>query len=195
MAESRSNGAATILAGIATLLVVVGVGTGVYALVGALLGNDEVAVHQTVAGDHVERLPASVLPPSSVDVTIRIRDASREQRLLAAGRDAVVIVPLVTIMWLARGLFRSVPDGDPFTAVNVRRLRGIGFLCLLGLPAVSLLTTAFEDALAATTSTGTILDTPFGISEAGPLVGLGVFALAEVFARGVRLRDDVEGTI
>jgi len=45
MAESRSTGAATILAGIATLLVVVGVGTGVYALVGALLGNDEVAVH------------------------------------------------------------------------------------------------------------------------------------------------------
>jgi len=57
MAESRSTGAATILAGIATLLVVVGVGTGVYALVGALLGNDEVAVHQTVAGDHVERHP------------------------------------------------------------------------------------------------------------------------------------------
>lgn len=196
MAETRSTGATNLLTGLATLLLIVGVAFAVFILGGALLGigNHDIAVHQSVRADHVERLPPDVLPPSSVPVTIRLRDASHRQLLLAAGRDAGPIVVTVAIVWLARGLLRSVRDGDPFTDRNVWRLRGIGFLFLFGLPAVALLNPVFEAALARSSPAGE-LGTSFSIPATGPLVGLGVFVLAEIFARGVGLRLDVEGTV
>ncbi|MBA2610163.1 MAG: hypothetical protein H0U92_14595 [Actinobacteria bacterium] len=39
------------------------------------------------------------------------------------------------------------------------------------------------------------LSTSDNISFAGPLVSIAVFALAELFSQGVRLRQDVEGPV
>jgi hypothetical protein len=102
------------------------------------------------------------------------------------------------VLWLLRGLARSVRHGDPFSAANVRRLRRLGLLFLLGYPVMVLVTRLLQDWLVTTLPVlplggiGTTLDV---ISPIALLAGLVMFLLAEVFAHGLRLREDVEGTI
>jgi hypothetical protein len=90
--------------------------------------------------------------------------------------------------------------GDPFGAANVRRLRGIGFVLIVGAPVVELinygLRTALYNDLPATGSPALDIGAPgFSLPAGALLGGLGAFVLAEVFAYGVRLREDVDGTV
>lgn len=136
-----------------------------------------------------------MIVPATVPVTIRIRDADTRQLALSLGRDAAPMVLIVAFLWLLRNLLRSVVDGDPFTAANVRRLRTMGMLLAVGVPLGSVASNMFEQGLASTAPAAADLGSVFSLSFGGPLAGLGLFVLAEVFARGVRLRDDVEGTV
>jgi hypothetical protein len=79
-------------------------------------------------------------------------------------------------------------------AANVRRLRIIGFILAVGVPVTGYVTQLIDGALAAGSTVGE-LGQSYTLSGNGPLAGLGVFVLAEVFAHGVRLREDVEGTV
>lgn len=186
------------LTALSTLLLVVSIGFGVFLLVGAVAGfgpsGDEVAVHTQVDAEHVVDLPEGAVSPDDVEVTVRVRDASQEQHRWAAARDLVPGVLVVVAVWLLRGLLRSVRDGDPFTERNVRRLRALALVVLIGVPLAVFLSSIFAGELA--TSTG--LDSP-GTQLTLPgnafLGGLATLVLAEVFAAGVRLRDDLEGTI
>jgi hypothetical protein len=68
---------------------------------------------------------------------------------------------------------------------------------LLGWPLVAYLTMALKEFLAMTWAspadpTGGVFAPPLG---GALLFGLAVLVLAEVFAHGLRLREDVEGTI
>jgi hypothetical protein len=156
-------------------------------------GRDDIAVHQQIDGTHLRDLPRHVIRPETVDVTSKLTDASRRDKWLVAGRDLLPILLTLAFAFLARWVLLSVRDGDPFTERNVARLRGIGFLCLVGLPVLSIATSMFNSALAS--SLGNDLSTSTDISFTGPFISIGVFALAELFAQGVRLRQDVEGTV
>ena len=93
-----------------------------------------------------------------------------------------------------RGLLKSVRDGEPFTARNLVRLRALGVVILLGVPLATFLSSicASEAAdSAGLAGTGARLSIPGGAFVAGLLA----FVLAEVFAAGLRLRDDLEGTV
>ncbi|HET6749674.1 MAG TPA: DUF2975 domain-containing protein [Actinomycetes bacterium] len=102
---------------------------------------------------------------------------------------------VVAALWQLWGLLRSARRGDPFTIANVWRLRQFGWLLLLGWPLVAYLTMALKEWLASSlpaNETGGLFAPPIG----GALVfGLAVLVLAEVFAHGLRLREDVEGTV
>ncbi|MCA1690981.1 MAG: DUF2975 domain-containing protein [Actinobacteria bacterium] len=132
--------------------------------------------------------------PETVPVTVRIEDARPNQVFVALGRDLIAVSLVVVMLWLLRLLSRSVRDGDPFTAANVRRLRAIGFLLVVGAPIATLASRACDQWLASTSTVGE-LGSGFTLPGAGPVAGLGVFVLAEVFAHGARLRADVEGTV
>lgn len=190
---SRSTAFATNLA--ALLLVLAGA-FGVFLIGKAVFGGpQEVVAHQEVRPAQLASLPPSVVRPSTVPVTIRIRDASSQQLFLSTARDLIVVVLFVAVLWLVRRLLLSVRDGDPFTNANVRRLRTLGFLLLVGLPLGGILTRYLEAGLAASSPVGE-LGTALRLDPGpGPIVALGVFVLAEVFAHGARLRDDVEGTV
>ncbi|MGI8686433.1 MAG: DUF2975 domain-containing protein [Acidimicrobiales bacterium] len=163
---------------------------------GALRGGREVAVHQDAPTDSLASLPHDVVVPQRVPVTVRIREADTKQLALSLGRDATPMILAVAFLCLLRNLLRSVREGDPFTAANVRRLRTMGTLLAFGVPFGSVTTNIFEQALASTTSVAADLGSAaFSLSLGGPLAGLGLFVLAEVFARGVRMRDDIEGTV
>jgi hypothetical protein len=182
----------------ATLLLLAGIAFGVFlvgsALDGAIRGGHELTVHQEVNADEVTALPATVDRPQWVPVTVHIKDARPNQIFVSLGRDLVAVTLVVALLWLLRLLLRSVRDGDPFTAANVRRLRAIGFLLAVGAPIANLMMYASDQWLASTSTAGE-LGSSWAVPGAGPVASLGVFVLAEVFAHGARLRADVEGTV
>ncbi len=193
--SSRSATFATNLATVALVLAAaVAIGLVATGILGSIRGGRDVAVHQEVALEAVPTLPQTVLRPQLVDVTIKIDDAGPNQLLLATVRDLGPVVLAIALLWLVRGLLQSVRHGDPFTPKNVQRLRGVGFVLLVGFPIVSVVGSLLQQALARTTPSGE-LGTAFSVPAGGPLAGLGVFILAEVFAHGVRLREDLEGTV
>lgn len=199
MANQRASGPTNLATNLVTLLLVLACVFTLYlvgaAIIGALNGGRDVAVHQEVSYDRLGSLPPSVLHSQSAPVTIRIRDADTGQLLGATARDLVVVALGLSILWLVRRLLLSVREGDPFTTANVRRLRAIGFLLVIGFPIGGVIVQFLEGWLASGSSVGE-LGTTFLPDVSGPLVaGLGVFTLAEVFAHGARLREDVEGTV
>jgi hypothetical protein len=102
------------------------------------------------------------------------------------------------VLWLLRGLARSVRQGDPFDADNVRRLRGIGSVLVFGGLLVEILNASLRAQLWDSLPPGGYGDIGtegFGLPGNMLLAGLGAFILAEVFAHGLRMREDLEGTV
>ena len=119
------------LVGLSTLLLGLTIAFGAFLVGGAVAGfgpgGDEVAVHSRVDVERLAELPEDVVRPDTVDVTIRVRDASEKQIRLAAARDLAPGIVVGVGGVAAAGAPRlSVRDGDPFTARNVRRLRRDG---------------------------------------------------------------------
>ena len=88
--------------------------------------------------------------------------------------------------------------GNPFAPVNVRRLRGIGALLGVGSLVLAFVEMSLRQALyhrLPTPPFGNLVTEGLSIHGNAFIAGLGVFVLAEVFAHGVRLREDVEATI
>jgi hypothetical protein len=171
---------------------------GAFLVISAALGfgadGHEVGVHTQVPGSRLTGLPAQALTPDHIDVIVRVADATSAQIRWVAARDLAPGALIVIALWLLRRLLVSVRDGDPFTEGNVRRLRALGLLILAGVPIASLIASWCASELAATAhlpSAGVALSMPGGVVVGG----LGAFVLAEVFAAGVRLRDDLEGTV
>lgn len=198
MAGQRPSRAVTVATNLSTILLVLAslvsllmIGS---AIAGALRGGRDIGVHQEVDAERLRSLPDEVIVPDTVPVTVRIEDASVRQSLLDVARSVGPIVLVLTLLWLARALLLSVRDGDPFMAANVRRLRIIGFLLAVGVPIMQYVTQLLDGALAASSAVGE-LGNSYALPGNAPLAGLGVFVLAEVFAHGVRLREDIEGTV
>ena len=136
-------------------------------------------------------------PTTNIPITVTIDHANPTQLFL---RLAITLLPgllIIALLWQLWGLLRAARHGDPFTTANVRRLRQFGWLLLLGWPLVAYLTMALKEFLAMTWASPTdqtegLFAPPIG----GALIfGLAVLVLAEVFAHGLRLREDVDGTI
>ena len=187
-----------ILTAIVTLLLGASIAFGIFLLVGLIAGigpsGHEVVVHTQVDATRVIDLPSGTIRPDHFDVVVRVRHATREQLGWAAGRDLVPGVVFVAALWLVRSLLRSVRDRDPFTEMNVRRLRVLALVVLIGVPVAIFVSSIFAGALARSAglhSSGTQIT----ISGPALLGGLALFVLAEVFAAGVRMRDDLEGTV
>jgi hypothetical protein len=164
----------------------------------SILYGDTLRVPLEISPDDLRRLPAGLTLNSWPAVSVEIHNPTTQQMLLLSAKDLGPLVLIITGLVLLRGFMRSVRDGDPFGAANVRRLRGIGFVLVLGAPLVELLNYALRQVLFSDLPTyaSVNLGMPgYELPGAALLGGLGAFILAEVFAYGVRLREDVEGTI
>ena len=165
-------------------------------VVGAVRGDHTITLDRVVAPEDLSALPANVKPTNNVvPVTVTIEDARPGQLFLRLAINLFLGLLIVAALWQLWGLLRSARQGDPFTTANVWRLRQFGWLLLLGWPLVAYVTMALKEALAATlpaNHTGGLFAPPVGLAL---LFGLAALILAEVFAHGLRLREDVEGTI
>jgi DUF2975 family protein len=163
-----------------------------------LLGGRTLPVHAELPREQVRSLPRGVHLTHDPQVTLEVKDPSAAQLLLSTGTTLGPFVLLVAALWLLRGLARSVREGDPFGRPNVQRLRSLGFLLVVGAPVVEVVNYALRLSLANTLPPNAFGDVGFPgfrVPFVLLLAGLGAFILAEVFAHGVRLREDVEGTV
>ena len=143
--------------------------------------------------DALVRPPAGVTGPLSGTVLVRDPGASDY------GWDLLpLLLTLVVAMsaaFLLLGLARGLRDGDPFTTVNARRLTSLAVLVTVGGLSLQMLHDISQEALLAAALPDQELVPAFEVSFWPAPVGMLIFFLAEVFARGARLRDDVEGLV
>ena len=154
----------------------------------------------------VEDVP---LPPETfeerggpVTVSVDVHDPSTMQRVIAAVPVLVWWALVAVVLWLLRRVVRTAAKGDPFQRTNVTTLRWLGAIFLLGFPLATFVERLFAEwFFSADVWTGGPLP-PGGVATEGPLLSgpailaaVSVFALAEVFAYGARLREDVDATI
>jgi hypothetical protein len=167
--------------------------------IGAARGGDvpvgSLTVAATVPPDRVGPLPEGIEVHEDARIDAEVVDPTATQLLLATGTMIGPLVLLTAALWLLRGLARSVREGEPFGDANVRRLRTLGFLLVLGAPVVGIVNWSLRLALGNTAPLSDLSTQGLYVQAAPFLAGLGAFVLAEVFAHGARLREDVEATI
>lgn len=122
-------------------------------------------------------------------------DPSPAQRVIWLLSELVgpLLASVIVILLLLVAV--SARRGDPFTRANTARLRAIAALVMVGGTAVSFLSSVVSMWLVAESPAGRIVTPSVSITLLPLLVGLLVLALAEVWNRGVALREDTEGLV
>jgi hypothetical protein len=122
---------------------------------------------------------------------------SSELQPMMTGMRAIAVLGLVAIpldyavLRRLLAIVETVRNGDPFIALNARRLQVIAWV-LLALQLLSLAVGAIASAIA----TGAHpLHVDAGFSASGWLAVVLTFVLARVFAEGALMRQDLEGTV
>ena len=131
---------------------------------------------------------------ASYDVTLA--DPTVGQRLLDLAPGVLAVGLVATGCALILAVMRSIAAGDPFIAGNVRRMRQLAALLLVGPFVTFFLSMSAHGALLGDVNVGSLpftahLDIPWAWFIAGMVVAL----LAEAFKAGSGLRDDVDGLV
>lgn len=195
--------AATVAHRLTTLLLVLSIIFGVYMTVDALRGGPRDVLFDASTALDEKRLPKDLLPTSEQRTGFQVVRPSTRQRRLAYAAAMLPLLLWTTVLWQVRSIARSVRDGDPFGHKNVRRLRIIGILLIVGGLAVDYGGKAVQDAIAdpylrppsAPVSMPGLRPADHDLPDMPLMGGLIAFVLAQVFAHGVQLREDVEATI
>ena len=194
--------AATVAHRLTTVLLVLSLVYVVALTVEAIAGTRDDVMFEATAPVDDDLLPKGVYETSDQRTGFAITSPTNREQRLAFAIDLLALLLWIAVLWFMRGIVRSVRNGDPFTGPNVRRLRAIAALLIVGVLAAQFGQTALQDELLEPYSRARdALDKPGlrppdrDFPEFALLCGLGLFVLAQVFAHGVRLRDDVAATI
>jgi hypothetical protein len=120
-----------------------------------------------------------------------------EAERVIVGLHAIAVIGLAAIplnyavLKRLLAIVETVREGDPFVAANAHRLQAIAW-ALLAVQLLSLVIGAIAEAVSTPTHP---LDIDAGFSISGWLAVLLTFVLARVFAKGTRMREDLEGTV
>lgn len=130
------------------------------------------------------------------EITWTLQDPTFAQRLLAGLPMLVLLVCGLGIAWALWQLLNAADRGEPFTHATVRSSRWLAALVLAAalLYPTSLIVTHF--ALVTQIRENPEVLMVFSGADFLPIVaGMLLVALTEVYARGLALRDDVEGLV
>jgi hypothetical protein len=141
-------------------------------------------------------LTATIVAEQWTMTALGIAPSSEIRRLIVPLR-AIAVLGLVAIP-LYDAVFRrlvaivdTVGRGDPFVAVNARRLQAIAW-ALVALQSLSLLIGGIARAIS---TPAFPMHVDAGFSVGGWLAVLLTFVVARVFAEGTGMREDLEGTV
>jgi hypothetical protein len=137
--------------------------------------------------------PAELSEPFTGQLTL-VNPSTGERLLYIVGGSALPLVALAVILYLLR-IVRTLRRGDPFVPENARRLTAIALLIAAGGTLGDLLNNIAIGSLAQGSAAADIVALVYHVSFLPLAIGLVVAFLAEVFRRGTRLREDVEGLV
>jgi hypothetical protein len=169
-------------------------------VIGAAQGGYRLSVPVSAVESDIE-LPAGFEVAGPVPLQAVIEDPSLAQLALASGPQLLWWAGVVAILRLLQRLGQSVRKGDPFHASNIRRLRQLGILFLVGYPLATmidgfLINWFFSSPVWPEGRPFPAIIIEFQVLSATALLaGVGLLVLAGVFAHGVRLREDVDATV
>ena len=157
-------------------------------------GDADWHVEVNVPRAGLSSLPENARLADTVPVEVDLNEPTAMQRFGLALGYALPSALLIFLLVKIRKILGTVRHGDPFVSENIRRLRWIAIALIVGDVILRLVPQFINEAVAegaGVRSFSTDLSVPGLLS----FVGLGVLVLAHVFAHGVRLREDVEGTV
>jgi len=150
--------------------------------------------------DLQEKMPSGVRAEGSLPVYVTVDRSTLGSKILTRLSALPLDVLLLSVIWLCRRVALSAigtPEvpGNPFVWANVRRLRIIATLIMVA-PVVEMWSGVAEMELVSRTLNEFSMFS-WDASWMFPAFGIGLmlFVLAEVFAAGIRLREDVEGLV
>jgi DUF2975 family protein len=195
--KSRKAGALyTILTAVLIFGVVLGIGGLVAKYSSAFSDEGRLQVAAEVRPEELENLelPRGLEAAEPIPVIVNIEDPSALQVGLSTILDLIPWVIGISALLILRAIVGSIKDGDPFGRANVARLRKLGII-LLVFPLVAIVMSILLGGILDTTPHAGSVSNAFTIDPGPVAAGLGVLVLAEVFAQGVRMREDIEGTV
>jgi hypothetical protein len=175
---------------------------GLYHLIGAALGSDlfgdgpSVMVEVSPDLVAVDGLAGSVdaHDVAAVNLEVDTSGTGGSYRLWALVQ-ALEALAAAAGLWMLRGIANSLRFGDPFIAANAGRLRIIGLLLLTVPLLVQFATGIVESELALTTALAEFGNPSWLISFLPAFFAAIVLTLAEIWKRGVALRDEQKFTV
>lgn len=149
----------------------------------------------------VTEVPIGLVPHDGVtllgteSIAVRIEDAGTSAWMASLLPGALLSVAVGIAAWLLLRLVQRIEKGKPFVAASAVALRLLGATIVLGSLAVSL-GLGFADAVIARRALEVEqLSMSLEMPLVAFIVALLVLAVAEAFAQGARLQDDVEGLV
>lgn len=136
---------------------------------------------------------------TSTTMSLCADHASRGQDLLNGLTHLPGFVLYGGVLMLLRWLLRGVERHGPFSAMNARRVRFIGWWLLVGGIAAPSVETLAHNLLVrtmmrASQAPGSLAQLP-GLSVSAVLTGLGLLVIARILAVGARMQDELAATI
>ena len=177
-------------------------------LVGSLIGfpasiatmttsDKPLVVHAVVPASEVGDPPPGTDLPDPIPVVVPIASVTVAQIVVFHLAIAIAALAYLYGAWQLRELVRSIRDDDTFASSNVRRLWVLGALFLFGYPLFQWAAAAWNEWVLSTAGPPDTLARVSVELLAAPAIlgGLSLLVLAEVFAHGIVLREDVEATV
>lgn len=175
--------------------------------IGSIIGLVAAPIARWINGDPVpvdysgkaaiDALDRAGLKYDDVSTTVQVPVDGAGARIWSLLPDLALCGLVLATLWLVFGVARDISRGNPFVPQNVRRIRTIAALALVGAIVVPMLDAVSQTMLVNDTALDALQ--PQGFSVTFPLWPIGaalvVAMIAEAFAAGDRMRDDLEGVI
>ena len=130
----------------------------------------------------------------AIRATVSSEPSGLFEHLLVRLQGLPVLFLALFVIVLLRRIVRSVIAGDPFVPENVRRLRAIGWLIAVS-PILLVIAQIARSELVARSTVADLAVVSMTIAVLPVLIGALLLVLAQVFAAGVRLRQDTDGLV
>jgi hypothetical protein len=153
-----------------------------------------------MAPDLQTRMPPGVRVYGSLPVYVDVDRSSLQYKILSRLSTVPLDLLILAVVWLFRRIALSAvgtqeAPANPFVWANVRRLRIIAVLIILA-PVVNLWAGVAELVLVSPSLDGSsVFEWDTNGLVLGAAMGIILAVVAEVFAAGIRLQQDVEGLV